>query len=85
MLESDPAVAQVNNNACVGCLKCLKTCPFGAIIEDTLRSGKTVAKVIETVCAGCGVCTATCPCGAIQLQHFTDNQLLSEVNAICQT
>jgi heterodisulfide reductase subunit A len=85
MLESDPAIAQVNINTCVGCYKCLKTCPFGAIVEDTLRSGKKVAKVIETVCAGCGVCTATCPCGSIQLQHFTDNQLLSEVNAICQT
>jgi heterodisulfide reductase subunit A len=85
MLESDPAIAQVNTNTCVGCYKCLKTCPFGAIVEDTLRSGKKVAKVIETVCAGCGVCTATCPCGSIQLQHFTDNQLLSEVNAICQT
>ena len=85
MLESDPAIAQVNTNTCVGCFKCLKTCPFGAIVEDTLRSGKKVAKVIETVCAGCGVCTATCPCGSIQLQHFTDNQLLSEVNALCQT
>ena len=84
MLESDPAIAQVNMNTCVGCLKCVKTCPFQAIVEDTLRNGKKVAKVIETVCAGCGVCTSTCPCGAIQLQHFTDNQLLAEVNAICQ-
>jgi heterodisulfide reductase subunit A len=84
MLESDPAIAQVNINTCVGCYKCLRTCPFGAIVEDTLRSGKKVAKVIETVCAGCGVCTATCPCGSIQLQHFTDNQLLAEVNVLCQ-
>lgn len=83
-LESDPAIAQVNTNACVGCLKCVKTCPFGAIKEKELRDGRVVADVIETVCAGCGVCTSTCPCGAIQLQHFTDNQLLAEVNAICQ-
>ena len=84
MLESDPAVARVNTNACVGCLKCVKTCPFQAIKEEELRGGKKVASVIETVCAGCGVCTSTCPCGAIQLQHFTDNQLLAEVNALCQ-
>jgi heterodisulfide reductase subunit A2 len=84
MLQSDPAVARVNAGACVGCLKCMKTCPFQAIKEDTLRNGQVVASVIETVCAGCGVCTATCPCGAIQLQHFTDNQLLAEVNAICR-
>jgi heterodisulfide reductase subunit A len=83
-LESDPAVAKVNINNCVGCLKCLKTCPFGAIKEQELRDGRVVANVIETVCAGCGVCTATCPCGAIQLQHFTDNQILAEVRALCQ-
>ncbi len=84
MLESDPAIARVNTNACVGCLKCVKTCPFQAIKEEERKDGKTVASVIETVCAGCGVCTSTCPCGAIQLQHFTDNQLLAEVNALCQ-
>jgi heterodisulfide reductase subunit A len=84
MLESDPAIARVNTNVCVGCLKCVKTCPFQAIKEEELRGGKIVAKVIETVCAGCGVCTSTCPCGAIQLQHFTDNQLLAEVNTLCR-
>jgi heterodisulfide reductase subunit A len=84
MLESDPAVAKVSQATCVGCLKCKMTCPFGAIKELELRGGKMVADVIETVCAGCGVCTATCPCGAIQLSHFTDNQLLAEVNTICQ-
>lgn len=82
-LENDPVIAQVNQNACVGCLKCVKTCPFQAIVEQELRGGKVVANVIQTVCAGCGVCTTTCPCGAIQLQHFTDNQLLAEVNALC--
>jgi len=84
-LESDPAIAQVNTNACVGCLKCVETCPFGAIKEKELRDGRVVADVIETVCAGCGICTSTCPCGAIQLQHFTDNQLLAEVNTLCQS
>jgi len=83
MLESDPQVAKVNINTCVGCRKCIMTCPFGAIEEQELRDKRIVAKVIETVCAGCGLCGSTCPCGAIQLQHFTDNQLLSEVNALC--
>lgn len=84
-LESDPQIAMVNQNICVGCRKCIRTCPFGAIEEQELRDGRIVAKVIETVCAGCGICNSTCPCGAIQLQHFTDNQLLAEVNALCLT
>ena len=82
-LESDPQVAEVNINTCVGCRKCIRTCPFGAIEEEELRGGEIVARVIETVCSGCGLCTVTCPCGAIQLRHFTDNQLLAEVNALC--
>jgi heterodisulfide reductase subunit A len=84
-LESDPQIARVNTNICVGCRKCIGTCPFGAIEEQQLRDGRIIANVIETVCAGCGICNSTCPCGAIQLQHFTDNQLLAEVNALCLT
>jgi heterodisulfide reductase subunit A len=84
LLESDPVTASVNQSACVGCFKCVKTCPFSAIVEEQLRDGRKVARVIETVCAGCGVCTSMCPCGAIQLRHFTDTQILAEVNALCQ-
>ena len=50
----------------------------------TIFRGEKKAQVIETVCQGCGVCTSTCPQGAIQLSHATDNQILAEVNALCQ-
>ncbi len=82
-LESDPQISQVNLQRCVGCGKCIMTCPFGAIKEIDFR-GQPKAEVIETICQGCGICTSTCPQGAIQLQHFTDNQILAEVNALCQ-
>ena len=83
-LESDPQVAQVNQGRCVGCGKCISTCPFGAIQEIQDRGGNTKAEVIETICQGCGLCSVTCPQKAIQLEHFTDNQILAEVNALCQ-
>ena len=50
--------------------------------DQVIEAGK--AKVIDTVCQGCGVCTSTCPQGAIQLSHATDNEILAEVNTLCQ-
>ena len=82
-LENDPQVSLVDIKRCVACGKCIQVCPYQAIEEVEVR-GQKKAHVIETVCQGCGVCTATCPQGAIQVAHFTDNQLLAEVNALCQ-
>ncbi|MCF8067077.1 MAG: CoB--CoM heterodisulfide reductase iron-sulfur subunit A family protein [Desulfobacterales bacterium] len=82
-LESDPQTALVNAARCIGCYKCVETCPFGAIKEIEDRFGNAKAEVIETICQGCGLCSVTCPQSAIQLQHFTDNQILSEVKALC--
>lgn len=83
MLQSNPEIAHVTIKRCVDCGKCIRCCPFGAIEEVSVR-GEGKAQVIETVCQGCGICVATCPQGAIQLSHFTDNQILAEVNALCQ-
>ena len=84
-LESDPQIAQVAGNRCIGCGKCERTCPFGAIRMREMRDGSQRAEVVETVCQGCGICSVTCPVRAIQLAHFTDSQLLAEVNALCRT
>jgi heterodisulfide reductase subunit A len=81
MLESDPQTALVDLKRCIGCGKCIKVCPFGAIREVQVR-GQSRAEVIEAVCQGCGLCNATCPQGAIQLSHFTDNQVLAKVEAL---
>ncbi|WP_027183552.1 CoB--CoM heterodisulfide reductase iron-sulfur subunit A family protein [Desulfovibrio inopinatus] len=83
-LESDPQVSHVEIKRCVGCGKCVETCPFGAVKLVDFR-GMPKAEVIETVCQGCGICAVTCPQGAIQLEHFTDNQILAEVNALCRS
>ena len=82
-LENDPQIAHVNPGRCVACGKCIRCCPFQAIKEEVFR-GQLKAKVIDTVCQGCGVCTSTCPQGAIQLSHATDNEILAEVNLLCQ-
>lgn len=84
-LTSDPQTARVDIRRCVGCMKCVRTCPFGALQEAEDRFGNKHAEVVETICQGCGICSVTCPQGAVQLQHFTDDQILAEVDALCLT
>jgi len=83
-IETDPQVAFVNERVCISCGKCIEVCPFGAIQWKTLRDGSQKAEVLPTVCQGCGLCNATCPPKAVQLQHCTDDQILAEVNAVCE-
>jgi heterodisulfide reductase subunit A len=33
------------------------------------------------ICKGDGLCNAVCPTGAIVLKHFTDEELLSQIDA----
>jgi heterodisulfide reductase subunit A len=40
--------------------------------------------VNEAACAGCGTCAAECPFDAITMNHFTDAQILGQVNALLE-
>jgi heterodisulfide reductase subunit A len=41
-----------------------------------------VAEVNEVLCKGCGACAAGCPAGAITVRHFTDLQILAQIEGI---
>jgi len=72
-------VCEVDEKECIGCGLCQKVCQYGAIeLEDTAEA-KT-AKITPAVCQGCGVCNAVCPTGAIILKHFTDSQIMAEID-----
>ncbi len=86
-LEREPIVARVREAGCVGCLACKKVCAYGAIEEKEIRDRqgnliKTVAYVNPGVCAGCGTCQATCPSKCVELDGYTDEQIVAMIEAL---
>ncbi len=75
------AVCEVDEDACVSCGACISACSYGAIeFRDTEQGRK--AWVNPVLCKGDGVCNAKCPTGAIVLKHFTDEEILSQIDAV---
>jgi len=81
VVTAEVAVAYVNEDQCSGCGVCEVLCPFQAI-ELQARGEKRVSHVNEAVCKGCGTCGAACPSGAITMHHFTNEQILAQVEAL---
>ena len=82
-IVSSGAVCEVNEAECNGCGRCKKACQYGAIDIEATPNGKK-AKVTPAMCQSCGACNAVCPNAAITLNHFTDAQILAEINAASQ-
>ena len=76
-------VAEVDQSKCVGCLTCVRACPFGiptVRYTDVGVGGIRGAAYIEpALCQGCGTCTAECPAKAIQLVAYRDEQVMAQV------
>jgi len=74
--------AFVDEERCVGCLTCVRICPFGvATVTKT-------AAMPEEKCQACGLCAAVCPAAAIALKRYGTERieedlkrLLSEADA----
>jgi len=77
VLEVEGAIAEVDEDLCVGCGICIKICPYNAISMDD----NGIAHVTEASCKGCGLCGATCPEKAITNHHFTTKQILAQILA----
>jgi len=74
------SVCDVEEKKCIGCGACIAACTYGAIEFRETRQGKK-AVVNPILCKGDGLCNAKCPSGAIFLKHFTDEELLSQIDA----
>jgi heterodisulfide reductase subunit A-like polyferredoxin len=80
-LMAEGIVSSVDEELCFGCGICVASCPYNAVELDD-EAAK--AKVISALCKGCGVCGATCPKHAISLGHFTDSQVMAQIEAFIE-
>ncbi|MBI5385166.1 MAG: CoB--CoM heterodisulfide reductase iron-sulfur subunit A family protein [Verrucomicrobia bacterium] len=78
-IEIDGVFAEVNEDRCSGCRMCNELCPYSAIEFDP---EKRRSHVIAAACKACGCCVAACPSGAIKGRHFTDDQVLAQIEGI---
>ncbi len=60
----DPAVAVIDEAACIGCLHCRNACPVDAIVG----AHQLMHTVIASECTGCELCVAPCPVDCISMR-----------------
>ncbi len=75
------SVCEVDEDKCISCGACITACAYDAIAFRETPKGKKAA-VNPVICKGDGLCNAKCPTGAIVLRHFTDEELLSQIDAV---
>jgi heterodisulfide reductase subunit A-like polyferredoxin len=85
-LTAGGSIAQIDADKCVGCLTCVRVCPFDVpqMTSELEGVGAIVgaAHIEATLCRGCGNCVAECPAKAIQLAHFRDDQIIVKLEAL---
>ncbi len=64
-----PMLAQVDEDWCIGCIRCIKACPVDAI----LGSPRQMHVVLQGECIGCEHCVSACPVDCIAMLPRADN------------
>jgi electron transport complex protein RnfB len=62
--DEGPKLALVAEDLCIGCCRCIKSCPTDAI----LGAPKQIHNVLKEACTGCAACVEHCPTEAIALR-----------------
>jgi len=80
IVTASGSVCEVDEDKCMGCGACIDACTYGAIMFRNTKQGKK-AVVNPVICKGDGLCNAKCPTGAIRLKHFTDEEIMCQIDA----
>jgi Na+-translocating ferredoxin:NAD+ oxidoreductase subunit B len=63
-VQTRPLVAWIDENACIGCVKCIQACPVDAIVG----ASRFMHTVIAAQCTGCELCIPPCPVDCISMR-----------------
>lgn len=72
-------ISVVNQENCMACLTCVRSCPFG--VPGINTEGK--AYIEPAACQGCGICASLCPRKTIEMKHYSERQMAAKINALC--
>ena len=73
------SVCEVDESRCIGCGACGSACTYDAIEIRKTKQGLK-ASVNPVLCKGDGLCNSKCPTGAISLKHYTNEEILSQID-----
>lgn len=59
-----PQVARIDEDACIGCFRCIEACPVDAIVG----APQFMHTVVAERCTGCELCLPPCPVDCIELR-----------------
>ncbi|WP_435101617.1 electron transport complex subunit RsxB [Arhodomonas sp. AD133] len=62
--KTEPTVAWIDEDVCIGCTKCIQACPVDAIVG----APQLMHTVIRGECTGCELCIEPCPVDCIHME-----------------
>ena len=80
IVTASGSICEVDENKCISCGACITVCEYGAIDFYDTPDGRK-ARVNPVLCKGDGLCNTVCGTEAISLRHFTDEEIISQIDA----
>ena len=84
-VQTTSFIPKIDEDKCIGCGKCIKTCPIEAIEwvsnDDETNNKPKKVKINEEICLGCGICVKACSNKSITLERRKE-QVITPVNSV---
>ena len=82
MVQKRFPTAEIDNDKCTLCEICVAACPFGAIEVFPIENPGVKMEVNTATCLGCGLCVSSCPAACININYYTEDEILAQVQGL---